>query len=98
MVLRENIFVMLLTDEKSSQLTDRKIGDGHQSSEMPIAIDAQSKKALDEMVAKALEAEGSVDSKLQDHGWMDQNTIADLDGHQWEVLFLDKKALRKQTA
>lgn len=98
MVLGENIYVMLLTEEKFSQFTDRKIADGHQTSEMLIAIDAPSRGAVDEMVNKALEAGGSLYSKPQDHGWMYQNSFADLDGHQWEVLFMDEEALRKQTA
>ncbi|EOZ98400.1 Glyoxalase family protein [Indibacter alkaliphilus LW1] len=98
MVLGENIFVMLLTEEKFSQFTDRKIADGHQTSEMLIAIDAPSRKAVDEMVIKALEVGASLYSKPKDHGWMYQNAFADLDGHQWEVLFMDEEALRKQTA
>ena len=28
-----------------------------------------------------------------DHGWMYQHSFADLDGHQWEVLFIDENAI-----
>ena len=44
------------------------------------------------MVSKAIAAGGSMYMDPQDHGWMYQHSFADLDGHQWEILFMDESA------
>jgi predicted lactoylglutathione lyase len=45
------------------------------------------------MVSKAIAAGGSTYMDPQDHGWMYQHSFADLDGHQWEILFMDESAM-----
>lgn len=96
MVMGENIYAMLLTMDKFSQFTDRKIANGHLTTEVLIAIDAPDRGAVDSMINKALANGGSTYSKPQDHGWMYQHAFADLDGHQWEVLYMDELALANQ--
>lgn len=93
MVIGSNIFTMLLTEAKFMQFTDRKIADGHQYTEVLIAIDVDSREDVDRMVALAVAHGGSVYSKPQDHGWMYQHAFADPDGHQWEILFMDEGLL-----
>ncbi len=31
-----------------------------------------------------------------DHGWMYGHSFADLDGHQWEILYMDESAIPKE--
>lgn len=45
------------------------------------------------MVKKALAAGGTTYSKPQDHGWMYQHAFADLDGHQWELAWMDESQI-----
>ena len=68
-----------------------------QSSEVLLSIDAQSKEEVDEMVRKALEAGGSSDHKPHDmQGPMYGCVFADLDGHRWNVLYMDTTRMNPQ--
>ncbi len=58
-----------------------------------IAIDAESKEKVIELVGNAKAAGGSIYMEPADHGWMYQHSFADLDGHQWEVWFIDESAI-----
>ncbi len=48
------------------------------------------------MVKKAVEAGGSTYRDADDHGWMYAHSFADPDGHQWEVLYMDKSKIPQQ--
>src|SRR5690554_2721379 len=93
MIISENIFAMLLTEKRFSEFTDRPIANGHETTEVLIAIDQPSKEAVDQMVKKAVAAGGTTYSKPQDHGWMYQHAFADLDGHQWELAWMDESQI-----
>lgn len=96
MVISDSIFAMLLTYPKFSQFTKKDIADATKTTEVLIALDAENREAVAEMVRKAVEAGGSIYADAQDHGWMYQHSFADLDGHQWEVLYMDINALPKE--
>ena len=89
MIVGENIFIMLLVEKFFKTFTQKEICDATKSTEVLIAIDAESKEAVDDMVKKAVNAGGSTYMKPQDHGWMYQHSFADLDGHQWEIAYMD---------
>ncbi len=94
MIIGENIFAMLLVEEHFRDFTRKEISDARKTTEVLIAIDAESRQKVDEMVRQAVAAGGSVYAEPQDHGWMYGHSFADPDGHQWEVLFMDEKALQ----
>lgn len=96
MVISDSIFAMLLTYPKFQQFTKKDIADATKTTEVLIALDAENREAVQDMVKKALEAGGSTYDDPQDHGWMYQHSFADLDGHQWEVLYMDMNALPKE--
>lgn len=89
MIISENIFAMLLTENFFKNFTKKDIADATKTTEVLLAIDAESKEEVDEMVRKAIDAGGSSYSDPQDHGWMYQSAFADLDGHQWEIVYSD---------
>lgn len=93
MVIEENIFAMLLEEKFFKGFTRKEIADATKSTEVLLALDVESREAVDQLVKKALEAGGSVYMNPQDHGWMYQHSFADLDGHQWEVLYMDESAM-----
>jgi uncharacterized protein len=93
MIISENIFAMLLVEPFFKTFTRKEISNAHKSTEVLIALDAASRDQVKDMVAKAVEAGGSVYMDAQDHGWMYQHSFADLDGHQWEILFMDETAM-----
>ena len=95
MIIGENIFAMLLTEKKFKEFTKKEIADAKKTTEVLIALDAESKKHVDEMVSNAVKAGGSTYAEAQDHGWMYQHSFADLDGHQWELFYMDEGAIPK---
>lgn len=93
LVIGENIFAMLLREEFFKTFTKKESADAKKTTEALIAIDAESRQQVDDMVKKAAEAGGSIYRDAEDHGWMYGHSFADLDGHQWEVLYMDEAAL-----
>ncbi len=97
MIIGENIFAMLLVEERFKDFTKKPIADAKKSTEVLIALDAESREKVDEMVKKAVDAGGSIYIDPQDHGWMYAHSFADLDGHQWEVMWMDESAVPQQS-
>jgi predicted lactoylglutathione lyase len=95
MIIGDNIFAMLLVEERFKEFTKKPISDAKKSTEVLLALDAESRKKVDEMVKNAVAAGGSMYTEPQDHGWMYTHSFADLDGHQWEFLYMDERAVPK---
>lgn len=93
MIIGENIFAMLLVEDRFKDFTKKPIADARKTTEVLIALDAQSREEVDTMVKNAVKAGGSTYIEPQDHGWMYGHSFADLDGHQWEILYMDESAI-----
>ena len=93
MIIGENIYAMLLVESRFKDFTKKELCDATKSTEVLIAIDADSRESVDELVRKAVEAGGSVYADKMDYGWMYGHSFADLDGHQWEVMYMDEAAM-----
>ena len=93
MIIAENIFAMLLVEPFFKSFTRKEIVNAHANTEVLIALDAGSRAEVKGMVKKAIAAGGSSYMDPQDHGWMYQHSFADLDGHQWEILYMDESAI-----
>ena len=92
MVFSDVIHVMLLTHDKFSQFTPKRIADAHATSEVLIAISADSREAVDDITDKALAAGGREPREKQDYGFMYGRSFEDLDGHIWEPMWMDVAA------
>jgi uncharacterized protein len=92
MIVGEHIFVMLLVEEFFQTFTKKEIADARKSTEVILALSADSREKVDQMVNKALEAGGTKSNEPQDHGWMYGWSFQDLDGHLWEVVYMDPNA------
>ncbi|MCG8964692.1 MULTISPECIES: VOC family protein [Streptomyces] len=88
-VISDTIIAMLLTKEKYAQFTKKEIVDSTKASEVLIALSAESREKVDELVDKAVAAGGSISGETQDHGFMYGRAFDDLDGHTWEVAWMD---------
>jgi uncharacterized protein len=88
-----SIYAMLITEPFFKTFTKKEISDSTKTTEVLLALDAESRKAVDEMVRKAIQAGGSTYMDPQDHGWMYGHSFADPDGHQWEILYMDESAI-----
>jgi len=93
MIIGENIFAMLVTEQRFKDFTKKEICNAHKNTEVLIAIDVDSREKVDEMVKTAVDAGGSIYLEPQDHGWMYGHSFADLDGHQWEIMYMDENAI-----
>ena len=94
-IIGENIFAMLMVEERFKDFTKKEICDAKKSTEVLIALDAESREKVDEIVKKAVAAGGATYAEPQDHGWMYIRSFADLDGHQWEIAYMDESALNQ---
>lgn len=91
MIVEENIFVMLLTEEKFKVFTPKEICDAARSTEVLVCLSCESREKVEEIVRKAVAAGGTTYSEPQDHGFMYGHGFQDLDGHIWEVVFLESE-------
>lgn len=89
MVLSETIHVMILTHAKWHSFTTRPICPPG-SSEVSLALTAESKDEVNRLVEAGAAAGGTADvNPPEDHGLMFQRTVADPDGHIWEPFWMD---------
>lgn len=90
MIVGENINVMLLVEEFYQTFTKKQICDTKTTSEVLIAISVDSREQVDEIMLKAVKAGGTDYNQANDYGWMYQKTFLDIDGHHWEVFYMDE--------
>lgn len=93
-VLSDTIHVMLLSHGFYKTFTDKPIADAHQSSQVLLALSADSTADVDATIAKASSAGGVADvGPKQEMGeLMYGRSFEDPDGHHWEVVWMDAKA------
>ena len=96
MVISEHIFAMLLTESYFKTFTKKTVSDAKTSTEVLIALDTNSKEEVQQMITKAEELGATIYNDPQDHGWMYVHSFADLDGHQWEFMYMDQTQLPNQ--
>ena len=89
MVVSDTIFVMLLTHEKFGMFTSKAIIDARTQVEVLNSISTGSNEELNNFVGKALQAGGREYREPQDFGFMQLRCFEDLDGHNWEVTYVD---------
>ncbi|MBM6579197.1 VOC family protein [Microvirga sp. BT689] len=96
MVFSETIHVMLLTHDKFRQFTPKPIANARETTEVLICMSADSREAVDDMVARADAAGGVIDpGPKQDYGFMYGRSFEDHDGHIWEVMWMDVAAAKE---
>ncbi len=95
MIVSEDIFVMLLTHEKFQTFTPKAICDATKSTEVLVCLSTESRKEVDEMVQGAIAAGGTTYNEPQDHGFMYAHGFQDLDGHIWELAYMEPSAINQ---
>lgn len=93
MIVSEDAYVMLLVEERFKDFTSKELADPGAETEAILAISAESREAVDELVQKALAAGGRPSKGPTDYGFMYTAGFEDPDGHLWEVLWMDPGAL-----
>ena len=94
MIVTDDIFVMLLTEEKFKSFTPKEICDATKYTEALVALSLESRAKVDEMIRKAVAAGGTTYNEPQDHGFMYGHGFQDLDGHIWELFYMEPSAVQ----
>jgi uncharacterized protein len=98
MVLSDTIYFMLLTHDKYRQFTSLPIGDAKTSSAGLIALSIDTRADVDRILDAAVAAGGTADpGPVQDHGFMYGRSVADPDGHHFELFWMDMAAVPAPT-
>jgi uncharacterized protein len=89
MIYSENIFVMLLTYDKFKGFTSKDIIDAKKTAGVINSISLGSNDEVNAFLDRALKAGGNEYRDAQDYGFMQLRCFEDLDGHNWEVFYMD---------
>ncbi|RFS13776.1 VOC family protein [Emticicia sp. C21] len=98
MIIEEgSIYAMLLIEPFFKTFIDKDIADTSKVTESIIALEMPDREGVDKIVQKAIEAGATKYRDLSDMGWMYQDSFADLDGHKWEVFWMDPNGYPQET-
>jgi predicted lactoylglutathione lyase len=98
MIVGEDAFVMLLAESRFRDFTRKAICDSATQTEAILALTADSKDAVEELADLALVAGGTAANEPMDYGFMYGRSFNDVDGHLWEVFWMDPGALEAHGA
>lgn len=96
MIVGKDIFVMLLVEKFFKTFTEKEISDTTKNTEAIVALSAQSREEVDQLMEKVLGAGGREARDPQDHGWMYGRSFEDINGHLWEIFYMDESAMKKE--
>jgi len=92
-VSEDHIYVMLLVEPFFQTFTSKAIVDAKTSTEVLLCLSCESRAHVDDLVAKAVAAGGTTPTEPKDHGFMYQHAYQDLDGHVWELMYMEPGAV-----
>jgi len=95
MIVSEQAFVMLLSEPFFKTFTQRELCNTATHIEGLFGLSCASRAEVDSIVKKAVAAGGKTVKDPVDHGFMYGWGFDDLDGHHWEVFWMDPNAVQK---
>jgi len=95
-VVSDQIFVMLVTHEKFKSFTPKPICNSTLENEMLLCLSFASREKVDGIVEKAISSGGTIFREPQNYGFMYSRAFEDLDGHVWELMFMEPSARSDQ--
>ncbi len=98
MIVSETSYVMLLVEPFFQTFTDKPLVDATKATEVRVGLSAENRAAVDAMADQAIAAGGSAQGEPNDAGFMYSRAFKDLDGHQWEVMFMEASAVQPPPA
>lgn len=98
MVVSEQAYVMLLQRDRFAEFVTRPLADPAAETALTACVSAADRAEVDSLAAAALAAGASPAKDPQDYGFMYQRSFHDLDGHLWEVAWMDPVAVEKGPA
>lgn len=94
MPVGEQALVMLLSREKFAEFAKLPIADPTTHTLALFCFSVSSRDEVDTVAAAALAAGGAEADGAEDHGFMYSRSFFDLDGHPWQVMWMDPAAMQ----
>ncbi len=95
MVISDDIYAMLLTEKKFKEFTKKAIADATKTTEVVACLSVDSKGEVNRIVDTALKAGATEAREPMDHGFMFGRSFNDLDGHIWEIIWMDPSHVQR---
>ena len=96
MIIEKNIFAMLLVEKFFKRFTKKKIYNAKKSTGAILALSVESRKKVDEMIKRVIVAGGKETRIAEDYGWMYGRAFEDINGHLWEVFYMNESKMPKK--
>jgi uncharacterized protein len=98
MVVSDQAYVMLLARDRFAEFVTKPVADANDATGLTVAISAEDRPAVDSFADAALGTGATAAKDPQDYGFMYQRSFHDLDGHLWEVMWMDPVAAEQGPA
>jgi predicted lactoylglutathione lyase len=92
MILGEGQFAMLLVEPFFQSFTDKPVADATKVTEVLVALSVASRAEVERICEAAFAAGGRRYRDVQDHDFMFGWGFEDLDGHVWELFWMNPEA------
>lgn len=92
LVISDDIFAMLLTETKFQEFTPKLLCDATKNTEVLVCLSCESRAQVDDLVHRAITAGGTTYADPKDYGFMYGHGFQDLDGHLWELIYMEPEA------
>lgn len=89
MVVSESIYFMMVSESYFQTFTNKPIADASKTTEVLNCISVESREHVDAIYNKAMASGGGPSKDPTEYGWMYGRSFVDLDGHQWEIVWID---------
>lgn len=96
MVVSDEIYVMLLINSRFKEFTKKEIGNNHLTASVINSLSVDSLEEVNSIADKALKAGGKESNEPIDYGYMQHRSFEDLDGHLWEIVYMDMSKFPKK--
>lgn len=93
MIVNDEAVVMLLVQDRFKDFTKKELADATTHTEAIMALSAESREDVDAFADTALEAGGSPANDPMEMDFMYGRSFQDLDGHLWEIFWMNPSAL-----
>ncbi|HYH52952.1 MAG TPA: glyoxalase [Solirubrobacterales bacterium] len=90
MAVSEQAFVMLVERDRFADFVTKPVADAGEATALTVAVSAESREAVDDFAGAAFDAGATPAKDPLECGFMYQRSFHDLDGHLWEVLWMDR--------
>ncbi|MXQ12030.1 VOC family protein [Microvirga makkahensis] len=93
MAISDEIFALLLTEARFREIARRPVADTTRTTEVITCLSVESRTRVNQLVDRALAQGGREVREPEDHGFMFGRSFSDLDGHIWEIIYMNQNAM-----